>query len=160
MLSKQSGRSKIVSSKVEAGQASASNTEESYAAKLAKPSLLTGLQYPAQPDGNKSVQPAQSWDKEPSPNSYDPVHDPSRTAAEPDGAGTFDSNQRSRTVEHSGVRAHDHEGGQSKPTSKEQETRPISEGSKDSIRDSQRSRRATTEQRSRKSVHDAYPASE
>jgi len=160
MLSKQSGRSKAVGAKAEGGQAIGNNTEENYAAKLAKPSLLTGQQYPAQPDGNKSVQPAQVWDKESSPNKFDPVHDPSRTAAEPDGAGTFDSNQRSRTLEHSGVRAHDHTDGQSKPTSKDQEARPHSSASKDSIRDSQRSRLISTEQRSRKSVHDAYQPSE
>ena len=107
MLSKQSGRSKIVGSKAEAGQAIGNNTQENFAAKLAKPSLLPGLQHPAQVDGNRSVQPAQAWDKEPSPSKFDPVHDPSRTAAEPDGAGTFDSTQRSRTLEHSGIRAQD-----------------------------------------------------
>ena len=160
MLSKQSCRSKIVGSKAEAGQAIGNNTEENYAAKLAKPSLLTGLQYPAQSDGNKNVQPAQAWDKESSPNKFDPVHDPSRTAAEPDGAGTFDSNQRRSALEHSGVMANDHADGQSKPTSKDQEARPHSSDSKDSIRDSQKPRLISTEQRSRKSVHGNYQPSE
>jgi hypothetical protein len=90
------------------------------------------------------------------------VHDPSRTAAEADGAGTFDSNQRSRshTLEHSGAGARDPAEGQSKPSTKDHDARLQSSDSKDSGRDSQRSRRVSSQQRSRKSLDEAYPPAE
>jgi len=55
MLSKQSGRSKILGSKVETGQPIGTNTEENFASKHLKSSLTAGLQYPVQRDGNRPL---------------------------------------------------------------------------------------------------------
>jgi len=148
MMSKQSGRSRILDSKGGSRPAIGPNTEENFSAKHLKPQAVVGLRHPAQREGDRSISlpAAERWDKEPSPARFDAARDPPGTA-EPDVGAPFDTNQRARSrthIERSAAGAHDYTDGPSKPPGKDQEAQRASSASRASPRDSQGSRRVSS----------------
>ena len=148
MMSKQSGRSRILDSKGGSRPAIGANTEENFSAKHLKPQTMVGLRHPAQRDGDRSLSlpAAERWDKEPSPARFDATRDPPGTA-DPDVGAPFDTHQRGRSrtqVHTSGAGAHDYADGPSKPSGKDQDPQLPSSASKGSPGDSQGSRRVSS----------------